>query len=65
MTDESELASYKKEVIALRELLFHKDAEIEELKRRLAIAKDYLDSDWFPHKSRAGTTRTIARKALL
>jgi hypothetical protein len=49
---------------SLADKLGEMDAKIEELERRLAIAKDYLESDWFPHKSKGGTTRSIARKAL-
>jgi hypothetical protein len=49
---------------SLTDKLGERDARIAELERRLAIAKDYLDSDWFPHKSKGGITRSIARKAL-
>jgi hypothetical protein len=39
-------------------------AENAKLRQASTIAKDYLESDWFPHKSKGGITRSIARKAL-
>jgi hypothetical protein len=72
MTDHEKIEDLERRLDSMRQSFEAAYEDVQRLTRENAwlrkaniIARDYLDSDWFPHKSKGGTTRSIARKALL